>query len=271
MNEHHFVSFNKITLRLMKALLFLLLISVSTAITAQSSDGSITGVPTNPPSKFIFGWFYSPEISYRTLSESDLADEFTPILIEQRNEREGVKFGQSFNFFFGYHFASRFRLEVGLGFTDYGEARKATDLVSVTNPFSAEVIGTITGSNHILVSTLPICLQFQMGKGNGEIRPFVTAGITPGILTRYITTSKTKYTDGNISNGTFYSPSIQDDYSKFILSANISTGIEYRYTEKASLRIAPVFRITTSTVYSGGPVRGHYFNAGIEFGTVYHL
>lgn len=248
-----------------KILLIASLFSIS-VLNAQDSD-IITSNAKN--SKFTFGWIYAPEVSYRVLSESDLADANTASIINLRNSQERAKFGQTFNAFFGYQFTSNLKLEAGIGFTDYGQGRTPLELTNFTEPFSVEVIGTLTGSSHILVTTLPINLQFQIGKG--KVIGFISAGVAPGLLTRYMTRSRIEYIDGSVSTGTSYSPSAQNDYSSFILGANVSGGIEYRYSEKASLRFAPSFRMTTNTVYPNAPIRGHYYNAGIEFGAVYHL
>jgi hypothetical protein len=251
----------------MKTLSFLLLMSISTLGTAQSSDRTLADVLENAPSKFIFGWVYSPEVSYRILTESDQATGSTPSFINTRNEEEGLKYGQTFNFFFGYQFASKFRLEAGLGFTDYGERIKPFELMNWGG--APGFGGTASGTTHFFVSTLPINLQFQMG--SGKIQGFISAGVTPGLVTRYMTTSRIEYNDGSVSTGTYYSPTTQDQFTKFILSATISGGIDYRYSKKASFRIAPVFRMMTNSVNQNSPVDGYYFNAGIEFGSVYHL
>ncbi|MFK7784569.1 MAG: hypothetical protein AB8B56_05630 [Crocinitomicaceae bacterium] len=248
-----------------KIILIATLFSLAT-VNAQDSDRI---APTKSDSKFTFGWIYAPEVSYRILSEGDQSTPNIPLFIDSRNDREGYKFGQTFNAFFGYQFASNLKLEAGIGFTDYGERTKPFDLVSSFGPSSVEIVGTASGSSHIFVTTVPINLQFQMGKG--KVRGFIAAGIAPGLLTRYMTRSKIEYPDGDVSTGTYYSPSEQENYSQFILSANISGGIDYRYSEKASLRIAPAFRMTANNVYPDAMIRGHYFNIGIEFGAVYHL
>lgn len=260
---HQKIQRSTIKYSIMKTILITLLLGISANLFAQDATSELA---PKKNSKFTFGWVYSPEVSYRILSEGDQADENTALFIDARNEQEQAKFGQSFSFFLGYQIASRFRLEGGVGFTDYGEAVKPYDLVNAIEP---EVIGTVKRANHIFVTTFPISLQFEFGKN--KIRGFVSASVVPSILTSYSTNSKIEFTNGDISTGTFFSASAQDDYSKFILGANVSGGIDYKYSEKASVRIAPVFRMTTNTVYPDAPIRGHYFNVGIEFGTIYNL
>lgn len=229
--------------------------------TAQSE-----GVEANIPkfSKFTFGWAYSPEVSYRMLSESDEANEFTESVINFRNEHEGVKFGQSFSVFWGYQFSKIFSLEGGIGYTDFGEGLKSQDLL-----YSDGTTTTLKGSNHIHFLSVPISLHVNLG-GN-RVRGFVSAGIAPGYMARFTTYAQWKYEDGSTSTSNTYNAGAQDNYSRFILGAHLSGGVDIKYSEKANLRIAPVFRITTTDVYSGQPIKANYFNAGIEIGTVYQL
>ena len=227
---------------------------------------NIESDPSNTKSsKFTFGWVYSPEVSYRILGESDLADENTSSIIDFRNDNEQAKFGQSFSFFAGYNFSKTFTLEAGLGYTDFGEGQKPFTLVFSTG----EEYATLKSTYHIHVVSVPVSLHINLG-GN-KVRGFISAGVAPGLFMRYTRYSMMEYSDGSTENSNSFNIGDQSNFSKFLLGAHISGGVDIKYSEKARFRIAPVFRITATDAYSEVPIKANYFNAGIEFGTIYKL
>ena len=248
----------------MKTILFSLSILCFTSAIAQEKEAEPN---LTKPSKFTFGWVYSPEVAYRILSESESADGITQSLINSRNNNEQAKFGQSFSFFWGYKLSKTFVLEGGLGYTDFGEALKPYDIFN--GPFPEDIYATVSRTNRIHVANLPITLHVNLG-GN-RVQGFISAGVAPGLMMRTTSTVIYDYPDGGKTTANNYYVGAQENFSKFILGAHISGGVDYKYSEKASLRIAPVFRITATDTYSGVPIKANYFNAGIEFGTVYKL
>jgi hypothetical protein len=248
----------------MKTILFSLSVLCFTSVVAQESEAKPL---SQKPSTWKLGWVYSPEVSYRILTEGDQADGLTEFLIDLRDDAQQAKFGQSFSLFGGYQLSKTFSIEAGIGYTDFGDGRKSIDLASIADPTT--VIATVKGSNHLHVATIPVSIHVNLG-GN-KVKGFISAGIAPGMMMRYTTRSYFDYSDGSTRTQNSYSASQQGFYTKFILGAHISGGVEYHYNNKASLRIAPVFRMTTNSVFSDDEINGHYFNAGIEIGTVYKL
>lgn len=207
----------------MKIILLSLSIFCFTSVIAQ--EESVSG-PLAKQSKWTFGWVYSPEVSYRILGESDLADENTSWIIDTRNENERVKFGQSFSFFLGYQLSKMFKLEAGLGYTDFGEGQKPASLIGPDGTLFA----TISSTAHVHVLSIPLTLHVNLG-GN-RVQGFIAAGIAPGYMARYTTYNTFEYSDGSISKSSNYSVSAQENYSRFILGANLSGGIDYQFSEK---------------------------------------
>lgn len=244
-------------------IIFILLFS-STAFAQQETDKTLK----LNDYKFSFGWFYSPEVAYRFLSEGANADATTTEIMNYRNENERARFGQSFSFFFGYQFSERFRVELGLISTDYGEALKTKDVVYAGDIETA--IGTLKQTNHITVNSIPINLRYTWG-GFGKTTLFSSIGISPGMFHKYRTIQQIDYKNGNQEIDINYFQNAQAPFNAFILSAQVSSGLDVKYSRRGTLRIAPVFRITTNSVTKDTPIRGHYFNAGIEVGTVYKL
>ncbi len=247
----------------MKTILFSLALFFFSSVTAQEKEYELR---TNRSSKFTFGWFYSPEVSYRSLTRGSETGIYADYLFEKKIDKEQAKYGQSLSFFCGYELSKTFTLEGGLGYTDFGAAKKPTD---IEYPGNLEIIGTLTGSDHLHLASVPINLRMNFGEN--KVRGFVSVGIAPSIFMGYTYKRTKSYTNGDKVTTSVFNESSQDDYSKFILGAHISGGIEYHYNNKASLRIAPVFRVTATDVFSEAPFSGRYYNAGIEIGTVYKL
>ena len=218
--------------------------------------------------KITLGWTYSPEVSYRFLSEGKKANSNTLDEIETRNEATLPKFGQSFNLFWGSVLSNRFSLEGGLSYTDFGERGEPQDLYETHEQYEI-VSATIFRKYQFHVISFPISLHVNFGKK--KIQGFISGGIAPSYLLRYTHRTRNEYVTGVITSSNNYNSVSQGNYSSFIFATHISGGIDYRYSEKASLRIAPVFRMTTNSILSDKEIRGHYFNAGIEIGTVYKL
>lgn len=248
----------------MKFLSILLLFITSLSIAQTDSDKSLAFNDR----KFSLGWFYSPEVAYRFLSEGDNADATTSAIIESRNDIEIPRFGQSASLFLDYRFNERLSIEAGFITTDYGEAQKPTDLVYAGDPETP--IGTVNLRRHLSVHSIPINLRYNWGRFQNTT-VFTSLGVSPGMFHKYRSVQQSDYNNGSKITYVSYSVSAQDNYTSFILSAQISSGLDIKYNRKGSIRIAPVFRMTTTSVTKDTPIRGHYFNAGIEFGTVYTL
>lgn len=251
----------------MKTVLLSLLIACTIQASAQNMTGKLLRIPPPRESKLTFGWVYSPEVSYRILGESELADENTSYVIDFRNDLERIKYGHTFSLFLGYDLSKRFTLEAGLSYTDFGEGRKPQDLLfgSIPDP----IVATLTGSYNIHVASVPITLHVNLGEK--RVRGFISAGIAPSYFLKYTTRSVIDYNNGDHSISKQTSANSQENYSKFILGAHISGGIDYQYNKKVKFRIAPVLRITATDTYSDVPIRANYFNAGIEMGMIYRL
>ncbi|MDG1333706.1 MAG: outer membrane beta-barrel protein [Crocinitomicaceae bacterium] len=248
----------------MKTILFAILLGITSTSFAQEKESELAPIKN---SKLTFGWIYSPEVSYRMLSEGHQANSSTEDVINMRNENERAKFGQTFSLFLGYRFSKVFTLEAGLGYTDFGLGREPIDYYIGMN--SDEYYATVTQSDHLHVLNVPISLNVKLG-GN-QIQGFISAGVAPGYMSRYTSYRITDYEDGSLTKSTTYSALAQDDFNDFILGVHLSGGIDYRYSDAASLRIAPVVRYTTNNALSPGEIKANYFNVGIEFGAIYRL
>lgn len=249
----------------MKLILFCISICFLTSSFAQESNAVIIPIEH---SKFSIGWTYTPEVSYRIISEGTNTDNFTTQFIEYKNEHERAKFGQSANIFVGYKLSSLFTLEGGVGFTNFGMATQLKHVLYFPTENDPGVdYYSYRLYNHYAFS-IPINLRMNFGKK--RLKGFCSIGLAPSYLGESRSTEHREYANGD---KTVKTNVINDagDYTKFILGAQLSVGIDYQITNKLDLRIAPIFRMTTNSMLTDTEIRGNYFNAGISFGTVFNF
>lgn len=250
----------------MKTILFLFSMIVFLSANAQEKEYDPSSIT---PSKFSIGFSYSPEITYRFLSSTDNANAIDIDFTNWRNENEEHTYGQSARIFMNYKLTSHFSLEAGLGYTEYGDLR-----VTVSSPVEGgapdESTGSVTKWTHQLHTlSVPISLNINIGKK--RITGFVSAGLAPCFLLKDVEKRKTTYNNGNVSEHTYSSEWSYEQYNNFFLEAHVSLGLEYRFSRKGKIRIAPGFKLLTTNVYTNEGMQGNYFNAGIEIGAVFKL
>ena len=249
----------------MKTILFSLAVFCYTSLIAQEKEAEPS---MEKLSKWTFGWVYSPEISYRVLSEGSEADGNTAQDINYKNNDERAKFGQNGSLFVGYKLSNILTLEGGIGYTNFGAATNPKDVHYIATDNFPELIYTWYQTNQFHLISLPINLHANFGQN--RLRSFFSAGIAPGYLSQSSYTVHREYENGDKTKEVV-STNHLGDFSKFILVAQISGGIDFQLSSKAALRIAPEFRITTNSMFTDKKTRGNYFNAGIEIGMVYTL
>lgn len=249
----------------MKTILFSLAFFCYTSLIAQEKEVESS---MEKQSKWTFGWAYSPEVSYRILSGGSEADSNTTQEINDKNNDERVKFGQNGSLFVGYKLSSILTLEGGIGYTNFGTSTNPKDVHYIATDNFPELVYTTYWINQFHLISLPINLHANFGQN--RLRGFFSAGIAPGYLCYSSYTTHREYENGDKTKKVV-STNHLGDFSKFILVAQISGGIDFQLSSKATLRIAPEFRITTNSIFTDKKIRGNYFNAGIETSMVYKL
>lgn len=247
----------------MKNLLLLLAVHCVAHSFAQEKEYDPTAKSL---SKFSLGTVFSPGVSYRFLSSTSEADATTLNFVDWRNEKEEYKYAQSARFFMNYKLSELFSLEAGLGYTEYGDLR-----ISTSPPVEGGAPNESSGSTtkwtkHLHTLSVPINLNINLEKK--RVTSFFSMGCAPSYLLKSVDKRKTEYNNGNTNSYTYAEEWSFEKYTNFFLEAHISAGIEYQYSPKGRLRIAPEFKILTTNVYTNEGMRGNYFNIGINVGLI---
>ena len=223
----------------------------------------------NTSSKLYLGWEYSPEISYRFLSTEDEAPFAITDYVNWRNDHEIRKFAQSFNFFTGYRFNRSLSLELGLGYSNSGDLR-TTNISPVEGGAPQESVGGTGFWTHQLhMLSAPLSLNFRYGKR--KIKGTFSVGVAPSFLFKAEYREKIEYNDGTTNTYVFSSEYSLEQYSNFQIGVHFSSGMEYQYSKRGILRIAPVFRMLATNAYEDEVMKSNYFNVGINIGMIFKL
>jgi Outer membrane protein beta-barrel domain len=219
--------------------------------------------PLQQYSRFSIGLSYSPEASYRFLGIRKGENEATmqPI-IDYRNESETFKYGHTASVHITYDLNKKFSLASGISYTMFGDRTKPFDISSL-NGSSYMSIGSASGTNSYHYLSVPVSARFSFG--GSALKYIVSPGISASFILASSNVIRIDYLDGGYFESTTSSFGTPISFQRFVLGAHISAGIDYHFSSKFSMQIAPVFRMTATSI-TDAPISGYYFNTGIETG-----
>lgn len=250
----------------MKTTLLLLFALYSSLVFCQTDEVKL--VPSEF-SKFTIGLAYSPEISYRLLSEGSNSNSSTEQSIIDKNSNDSIKFGQSGRFILGYGLSDKLTLESGIGYTNFGNTTKSKPIyyMPTDNGDPGSTILEHTEKRFHVIS-VPINLHTRFGQN--RLKGFFSAGVAPGLLISSTKIVHFEYESGKKTKNVSSTNDLEN-FSNFILGVQVSGGVDFQFTKHVSLRVAPVFRMTANSIFADKEIRGNFFNAGIEIATVFTL
>ena len=247
----------------MKAPFLIITLLFSTLVYGQDIP-----VPTqdNGFKKLLLGANFSPNYCYRVLRNNDgsaVSDE----IIALRNKSEKYKIGYSAGVNLSYNFSKHFGVEAGLQYANIGYSGGAFDYVFGDQVASRN--GAVYSSGlydlpyvskivrHHTFLDLPIRAILYFGKN--KIRFVAGMGAA---LSFAIKESRTVIFEGNSSlkkqqQATPY------DYNAFNFSPIVSAGIDYRLTNKWSLKLEPTFRYGLMKIIDM-PVTAYLWTCGLN-------
>ena len=235
------------------------------------SETNATELPSPPVQAhrpWSIGLSYSPELSYRFLGIRKGENEATmQSIIDYRNESETFKYGHTASVHIAYDLNKKFSLESGIGYTMFGDKTKPSELV-VSDSNGLIVIGTSFARNSYHYVSVPLTLNYSFG--TRSLKYVVSTGVSANLVVGQSNLLRIDMLDGGYfeqSTSSFGTPS---SFHRLVLGAHISAGIEYHFSSKFSMQIAPVFRMTATSV-TDAPILGYYFNAGLETGVRWRL
>lgn len=214
------------------------------------------------------GLSYSPEASYRFLGIRNGENEATmQSIIDYRNESETFKFGHTAGVQIAYDLNKKISIESGISYTMFGDKTKPSDLV-VADGNGVIIIGTSFARNSYHYVSVPLTLNYSFG--TRALKYVVSSGISASLAVGQSNLLRIDYPDGGYFESSTSSFGTPSSFHRLALGAHLSAGIEYHFSSKFSMQLAPVFRMTATSV-TDAPILGYYFNAGLETGVQWRL
>jgi hypothetical protein len=224
---------------------------------------------TEPDSKFILGYFISPESSFRKLTTTNT----TTNVVTERNNNEKPKIALSTGISLHYKLSEKFLLGTGIYFMSIGEKGKyytdslKTDLKAYSNSYN--YIG------------LPVLIGYKIGRN--RMSATINSGI---ILNKLLRSSSTNNGDsyynnqqdvdqsGNSQNNqdesTVNNPRPQ--YSSFNLVYTGSIEINYQLYRRLSMHVGPSVKYFLSSIYDQEEIqKAKPYSLGLQIGLKYRF
>ncbi len=195
---------------------------------------------------------FSPDVCFRTLKNND-GNASSDLVIDQRNERETVKFGYTAGLNVCFKINKFVGTETGIQYANKGYQTKMQDLISELPDPRVPKQSKFIYDFHCI--DIPVKVNFTIGKK--KVRFFTSVGVTTNIFIKETQKSVWVYsdrTDKKTSPTNF-------DYNKVNISPTVSVGIHYKINDRMNLRVEPTFRYgvlkiidtpVTAYLYSGG-------------------
>lgn len=180
--------------------------------------------------KVQLGVNYSPDLNYRTLQSEEIS------LIWSQSEGIPV-FGFTTGVNAVYNFTHLLGLEIGLQYSQKGYQGKrytSFDPIQANDPNIPEERKTIDKFHYIDV---PIKCNLTVGKSN--VRFIGSVGFVTNVYISSVQTNEVTYGDDHKERVNTTDP---HDYSPINISPMVSAGIDYKITNRNSIRIEPTFR-----------------------------
>lgn len=233
----------------MKHFLAIPLLILSFTSFAEETDSTDKKAPQH---KFQIGISGSPDICYRTLSNTEGGD-IADWIIDGRNGREKQRIGYTIGVSAGYRINSLLGLETGVSFSSQGY--QADIMVTTLNAPQGMEARLVNDAQYI---EIPLKANFFFGKK--KLGFMCSAGIITGFFldeTRTI-----KYKNSAEADQSVHS---ENDYNTVSLSPVISAGVNYRVNDRLNFRVQPTFRYGLIKTHNA-PIAEHFYSAGLNIG-----
>ncbi|MEI6348053.1 MAG: outer membrane beta-barrel protein [Bacteroidota bacterium] len=239
-----------------------LLFGITTNIFSQEAS------PVSKSKKIQIGANFSTDYCYRTLQENYNNNNIlsNKLMISLRNKTENYKISYTSGLNVVYNLNRTIGIEAGIQFSNKGYQTKSQtltygDMIDTNGGFinsTAEIYTNAYFVYNDYYIDIPLKANFIFGKK--KIRLITSAGITTNIFIIESTTSVLTKGDGSTKtvkqSGTY-------NYNSINLSPTISLGIDWRISNRHSLRVEPTFRYGILKIIDA-PITGYLWNAGLN-------
>jgi opacity protein-like surface antigen len=207
------------------------------------------------------GIMISPSYSYRTLNFASS----NQWIAEMRNDEEVGNFGFTAGFQAHYRLGHKLKFETGLLYSNNGLKTKYEDLTwASSDPELPSRSKTIYRFKYL---ALPVSVSYSFLVIN-KMSLFATAGLSANIFLSKKTNVAVTYPDGDNNS---HASSKQTGYSRFNLSATIGAGIDYRFSKRITLRAAPFYQRSLTSIVVDNDAKEYLFSFGVNTGIHYTL
>jgi hypothetical protein len=243
----------------------LLLLLVCQQLLAQTPSGE--AIPAKEH-KWQLGVYASPNVSFRTLINSS-GGETGDFIVDSRNSYENPRPGYVVGMSAGIRLRPSLALETGVFLADKGYSARLENLTygDLTDPRQGFVYGTspkplqsVELIDHHYYLGIPLLLRYTAG--SGKLRFMCSGGISADVFIGAATTFIREYTDGSSTRSR---EKRTDSYNRFDLTPTLSTGVDWKLTDRSSLQFAPVVRYGLLHI-SDTPVTARFYSAGLNVG-----
>jgi len=216
--------------------------------------------------KILIGVNFSPEYSYRMLKSTGKEHEEINIdnWIKHLNETETGKFGYTTGINAIYNFSKLFGIEIGVQYSVKGYQTKWTDLI-----FMVPEPGLPDKYKHRYeYGYIDVPLKANFTFGENKLRYIATAGFATNFLIEEKTIFVKKF--GNKTEEQT-NAKISSHTNKFNISSIIGAGVEYKISDKVSVRAIPSFKFGLIRTYDVPYISMYLWSAGIDIGIFYGI
>ncbi len=238
---------------------FLLSITTFLAFTgsSQSSD-SLT-----KPRRWQIGVNYSADYNYRALrnnsgdESTDSENQLIESIISDQDKLDKPKFGYTTGINSSFMFSRHIGIELGLQYSNKGYRMPNIPVTTVENPENAGTADFIYNYHFI---DIPLRANFTFGKK--KLQFIGSAGFVTNLFIKEIDKSVIHFSDRDEESQT----ESDYEYKPATLSAALSAGISYRFTDRMTIRLEPTVRYGLTDIVETNPISIRLYNAGINLG-----
>ncbi len=245
----------------MKIIVFITVLFIGTAARGQTLRGD-----TISTAKWMLGAGISPDIAYRSLQ--DVGEGAThEAYLNERNEKESFRFGGTAGVHVNYFFSPSFALGTGVFYSvkGYRMARQPFNAIA-QHPNDPAI--PVARSFDVDYRFLDVPFQAVVFFGKGRLRSVSSLGLVYNIFLNARSTLHYEYADGRIEQVVSPAP---PDFRPFMLSAAISSGFDYRFTDHLHFRFEPNFRHAIFSTDERYVFKQYLWNAGVDLGVYVDL
>ncbi len=213
----------------------------------------LTNSQENGQSRLSLRAYYTPDICYRFLDGASW-------IVDLRNEREIIKYGNSIGIGLSYNLNSLISIETGIQYTSQGfQTKKITINTREPDPVMPNKVKVIDRFNYI---GIPIRLYFTK-----DVKKFSFKS-SLGIITNYLIFHEYENIDYYDDQTIIYTREDTEEYNRLMLTPIISLGSGYQITKSIEIQLEPTFQYNIMKVQDA-PIKTYLWNLGLNMSIFY--